>query len=48
MTGQWLVSNDGHRWWYYSGALSLEFGHTGLECGPEQWEQFRSPEDVTA
>ncbi len=46
-TGQWLDSN-GTRWWYDSGALSLDFGHTGLEGGPEKWEQLHTPDDLAA
>ena len=29
MTGQWLTPADGIRWFYDSGALSLDFAHTG-------------------
>jgi predicted RNA-binding Zn ribbon-like protein len=47
-TGQWLVPNDGVRWWYDSGALSLDFAHTGLENGPPAWEQLHSPDDLAA
>ena len=24
-TGQWFLSADGHRWWFDSGALALDF-----------------------
>lgn len=44
-TGQWLTSN-GTRWWFDSGALCLDFAHTGLEGGPDKWEQLRTPEDL--
>jgi predicted RNA-binding Zn ribbon-like protein len=47
-TGQWLVPNDGFRWWYDSGALSLDFAHTGVRDGPPGWEQFHAPADLTA
>lgn len=47
-TGQWLVPNDGIRWWYDSGALSLDFAHTGVKDGPPNWEQFHVPADLTA
>lgn len=47
-TGQWLVPNDGVRWWYDSGALSLDFAHTGLKDGPPAWEQLHSPADLAA
>lgn len=46
MTGQWLEPSDGTRWWYDSGALSLDFSQTGLESGPDQWEQWRSAADL--
>lgn len=48
MTGQWLVPNDGIRWWYDSGALSLDFAHTGIQNGPPNWEQFHVPADLAA
>lgn len=47
-TGQWLVPKDGIRWWYDSGALSLDFAHTGVQGGPPTWEQFHVPADLTA
>ena len=47
-TGQWLIPNDGVRWWYDSGALSLDFAHTGVRNGPPAWEQFHAPGDLTA
>jgi len=47
-TGQWLVPNDGIRWWYDSGALSLDFAHTGLLDGPPAWEQLHSGSDLAA
>jgi predicted RNA-binding Zn ribbon-like protein len=47
-TGQWLVPNDGVRWWYDSGALSLDFAHTGLRGGPPAWEQLHTPTDLAA
>jgi len=48
MTGQWLVANDGVRWWYDSGALSLDFAHTGVLDGPPAWEQLHSPDDLSS
>ena len=39
MTGQWLTPADGIRWFYDSGALSLDFAHTGeldATAGTEQ------------
>lgn len=28
-TGQWFTESDGHRWWFDSGALALDFAYTG-------------------
>jgi predicted RNA-binding Zn ribbon-like protein len=28
-TGQWLTDSDGHRWWFDSGSLALDFAYTG-------------------
>lgn len=28
-TGQWLVDDSGHRWWFDSGSLALDFAYTG-------------------
>jgi predicted RNA-binding Zn ribbon-like protein len=44
-TGQWLVTK-GTRWFFDSGALSLDFAHTGTDWGPAEWEQFHSPADL--
>lgn len=46
-TGQWLVPNDGIRWWYDSGAVSLDFAHSGVKDGPPAWEQLHSPGDLS-
>jgi predicted RNA-binding Zn ribbon-like protein len=29
-TGQWLAEADGHRWWFDSGSISLDFGYAPL------------------
>ncbi|AND15709.1 hypothetical protein C5C18_10360 [Rathayibacter tritici] len=29
MTGQWLLEDDGRRWWFDSGSLALDFATTG-------------------
>jgi predicted RNA-binding Zn ribbon-like protein len=37
-TGQWRDEADGQRWWFDSGALALDFAHTGgldPESGPQ-------------
>ena len=41
-TGQWLAPDDGPRWWYDSGSLSLDFALTG----PEEGEQLHAPADL--
>ena len=28
-TGQWLTASEGHRWWFDSGAVSLDFAYSG-------------------
>jgi predicted RNA-binding Zn ribbon-like protein len=47
--GQWLTDNEGTRWLFDSGALSLDFGYTG-DYGYEKpaWEQLHGPADLTA
>ncbi|HEY9498684.1 MAG TPA: CGNR zinc finger domain-containing protein [Terrimesophilobacter sp.] len=49
-TGQWLDSGDGQRWWFDSGALSLDFAYTGaLNDGRAEsghWEKLQSPTDL--
>ena len=47
-TGQWLVPDDGVRWWFDSGALSLDFAHTGREGRPRAREQLLTPTDLSA
>lgn len=48
-TGQWLVPSDGHRWFFDSGALSLDFGYTGdFGYGIDAWESLRTPADLDA
>ncbi|TQL45058.1 putative RNA-binding Zn ribbon-like protein [Homoserinimonas aerilata] len=41
-TGQWLANPDGTRWFFDSGALSLDFGLGGVDVR----EQFASPADL--
>lgn len=46
-TGQWLVDSVGTRWFFDSGALSLDFGYTGdYGYNVPAWEQLHSPEDL--
>ena len=44
-TGQWLVTR-GTRWFFDSGAVSLDFAHTGTNWGPADWEQLHAPGDL--
>jgi predicted RNA-binding Zn ribbon-like protein len=46
--GQWLVDNAGTRWFFESGALSLDFGYTGdYGYGVAAWEHLHEPGDLT-
>jgi predicted RNA-binding Zn ribbon-like protein len=48
-TGQWLVDKQGTRWFFDSGALSLDFGYTGdYGYGVPAWEHLHRAEDLTA
>jgi predicted RNA-binding Zn ribbon-like protein len=48
-TGQWFVDNVGTRWFFDSGALSLDFGYTGdYGYGNPAWERLHRPGDLTA
>ena len=46
MTGQWLTPADGIRWFYDSGALSLDFAHTGTLDTTAGTEQLHAPADL--
>jgi predicted RNA-binding Zn ribbon-like protein len=46
-TGQWFVDSKGTRWFFDSGALSLDFGYTGdYGYNISAWEQLHSTEDL--
>jgi predicted RNA-binding Zn ribbon-like protein len=46
-TGQWFVDGKGTRWFFDSGALSLDFGYTGdYGYGIPAWEQMHSGDDL--
>jgi predicted RNA-binding Zn ribbon-like protein len=46
--GQWLVDRVGTRWFFESGALSLDFGYTGdYGYGVAEWEHLHRPDDLT-
>jgi predicted RNA-binding Zn ribbon-like protein len=42
-TGQWFESRDGHRWWFDSGALALDFAYTGAMGADPAWERLHEP-----
>src|SRR5688572_30226002 len=44
-TGQWLVS-QGTRWFFDTGALSLDFAYTGANGGDPSSEQLHAPVDL--
>ena len=47
-TGQWFTSGDGHRWWFDSGALALDFAYTGGMGDNPAWERLHHPADLGA
>jgi predicted RNA-binding Zn ribbon-like protein len=47
-TGQWFTSGEGHRWWFDSGALALDFAYTGGMGDNPAWERLHSPADLSA
>ena len=47
-TGQWFRSGDGHRWWFDSGAVSLDFAYTGAMGDNPEWETMVSADALAA
>ncbi len=47
-TGQWFTSRDGHRWWFDSGSLALDFAYTGAMGDNPAWERLRGVDDLAA
>ncbi len=45
-TGQWFTSSDGHRWWFDSGSLALDFAYTGGMGSNPAWETLHAPDDL--
>jgi predicted RNA-binding Zn ribbon-like protein len=45
-TGQWFTSREGIRWWFDSGAVSLDFAYTGSMADNPAWERLRTPNDL--
>ncbi|PJJ65684.1 CGNR zinc finger domain-containing protein [Compostimonas suwonensis] len=46
-TGQWFTGSDGHRWWFDSGSLALDFAYTGAMGDNPAWERLHGPADLT-
>jgi predicted RNA-binding Zn ribbon-like protein len=46
VTGQWFRSTDGHRWWFDSGSLALDFAYTGAMGDNPAWERLHEPTDL--
>lgn len=47
-TGQWFGSSDGHRWWFDSGAVSLDFAYSGAMGDDPAWETLHTAGDLAA
>ena len=47
-TGQWFTSSDGHRWWFDSGALALDFAYTGAMSDNPAWERLGGADRLAA
>lgn len=45
-TGQWFTGGDGHRWWFDSGSVALDFAHSGGLGARPEWETLRAPSDL--
>jgi predicted RNA-binding Zn ribbon-like protein len=45
-TGQWFTTGEGHRWWFDSGSLALDFAYTGAMGDNPDWERLRTPSDL--
>ncbi len=44
--GQWFDPRDGTRWWFDSGALSLDFAYTGAMADNPAWERLHTPSEL--
>ena len=48
-TGQWFTDSVGRRWFFDSGALSLDFGYTGdFGFGHPAWERMQGVGDLSS
>jgi predicted RNA-binding Zn ribbon-like protein len=45
-TGQWFTSSEGHKWWFDSGAVSLDFAYTGAMGENPAWEELHAASDL--
>jgi len=48
VTGQWFRTRDGHRWFFDSGSLPLDFAYTGAMGDNPEWETLRGADDLDA
>jgi predicted RNA-binding Zn ribbon-like protein len=46
--GQWFTERDGHRWWFDSGSLAIDFAYTGAMGDNPAFERLFSPDDLAA
>ncbi|WP_349898789.1 CGNR zinc finger domain-containing protein [Parafrigoribacterium soli] len=47
-TGQWFTTGEGHRWWFDSGSLALDFAYTGAMGDNPAWERLHTPDDLAS
>jgi len=47
MAGQWFVTDEGGRWRFDAGSLSLHFAHTGGVDARPEWERLGTQEELT-
>lgn len=45
-TGQWFTASDGHRWWFDSGSVALDFAYTGAMGEAGRWESLHAASDL--
>lgn len=45
--GQWFVTDEGTRWFFDAGSLSLDFAHTGGVDERPDWERLGTPAQLT-
>ncbi|MHB1171422.1 MAG: CGNR zinc finger domain-containing protein [Lacisediminihabitans sp.] len=47
-TGQWFQARDGHRWWFDSGSVALDFAYSGAMGDNPARETPHEPSDLAA